>query len=511
MGMSTVQNEQNRGSVGVMFKDAEKDTVYGNDELAQFVLESANAGRYYFKNINGNGYLVVTTNANANLNTSEVATSYSEAAVTIGDQAAGHPATIMFNYDGTNRYMRYFAKGRTFSTYSDASLNEDVFLYGLEATPLAYIESSVEQGKLVTVSDQLIGAWAIDNPTTGEKLLWAKDQGNASIDKRPAKTDGQRDYVKDILKYPRILDGEKQQTWDESNWVILDFSGLNNADPFEFVGHKIESASITGIYSDSKNYRIDLEQRPVQVNKNAVVKDVPEYEGYNGPFPESKLDTKYDLAYNSYVPANFMTENHNRLEDGKVAGGFVADETALPGLAGDSLYFVNPKIQEVAHIWAVWTGGDVDMFTVYQAEHKENENVNAWNLNGTFLVDWTYNCTGNDADQNNVLVYGRPKNLVTDMAYEFHAVIQRRPARLTVDPQGTANAGTPSPSYMLYPLDMSDSGTPTAVQEISAVKAVVGVSYYNLMGQESKRPFEGINIEVTRYSDGTTSARKLMR
>ncbi len=511
MGMSTVQNEQNRGSVGVMFKDAEKDTVYGNDELAQFVLESANAGRYYFKNINGNGYLVVTTNANANLNTSEVATSYSEAAVTIGDQAAGHPATIMFNYDGTNRYMRYFAKGRTFSTYSDASLNEDVFLYGLEATPLAYIESSVEQGKLVTVSDQLIGAWAIDNPMTGEKLLWAKDQGNASIDKRPAKTDGQRDYVKDILKYPRILDGEKQQTWDESNWVILDFSGLNNADPFEFVGHKIESASITGIYSDSKNYRIDLEQRPVQVNKNAVVKDVPEYEGYNGPFPESKLGTKYDLAYNSYVPANFMTENHNRLEDGKVSGGFVADETALPGLAGDSLYFVNPKIQEVAHIWAVWTGGDEDMFTVYQAEHKENENVNAWNLNGTFLVDWTYNCTGNDADQNNVLVYGRPKNLVTDMAYEFHAVIQRRATRLTVDPQGTANAGTPSPSYMLYPLDMSDSGTPTAVLEVSAVKAVVGVSYYNLMGQESKRPFEGINIEVTRYSDGTTSARKLMR
>jgi hypothetical protein len=110
-----------------------------------------------------------------------------------------------------------------------------------------------------------------------------------------------------------------------------------------------------------------------------------------------------------------------------------------------------------------------------------------------------------------VLVYGRPKNLVTDMAYEFHAVIQRRATRLTVDPQGTANAGTPSPSYMLYPVDMSDSGTPTAVLEVSAVKAVVGVSYYNLMGQESKRPFEGINIEVTRYSDGTTSARKLMR
>ena len=101
MGLSTSQNGNNRGSTGVMFVDnATKNQVYGNAELALFVLEKASAGRYYFKNINGDGYLTVTTNDVANLSTSATASSYSEAGVTIA-QANGNPATIMFNYDGT--------------------------------------------------------------------------------------------------------------------------------------------------------------------------------------------------------------------------------------------------------------------------------------------------------------------------------------------------------------------------------------------------------------------------
>ena len=81
----------------------------------------------------------------------------------------------------------------------------------------------------VTNSYGTDSAWAVVNPQTGTKLLWAKDQGNASIDKLPGKTDGQRDYVKDILKYKRILNDEVQPAWDESNWVVLDFSDINDA------------------------------------------------------------------------------------------------------------------------------------------------------------------------------------------------------------------------------------------------------------------------------------------
>ena len=42
-------------------------------------------------------------------------------------------------------------------------------------------------------------------------------------------------------------------------------------------------------------------------------------------------------------------------------------------------------------------------------------------------------------------------------------------------------------------------------------KTIESVHYYNTMGMESKTPFEGINIVVTRYTDGTTSAQKVLK
>ena len=439
--------------------------------------------------------------------------------VTVGDESKTTSAIgsalggYTLDFDGSaitsitiSSSARAYLKGFTI-TYDCAPEIETASLAEIESTP------SLDQ-KLVKVSDELIGAWAVVNPQTGAKLLWAKDQGNASIDKLPGKTDGHRDYVKDILKYKRILDDEVQPAWDESNWVVLDFSDINGADPFEFVGHKITPNTVVGEYyeySDGVNYMIKLMEKPDQFNENPFVMDVTEYQGYDGPFPENKLGTKYDLAYNTYVPANFMIENHNHEVDGMVVG-FVADNGALPGLAGDSLYFVNPKSQEVAHIWAVWNGGDEDIFTVYQTEHKENENINAWHLNGTFRVNWSYNCTGIDPNESSALVYSRPTDLVPNMAYEFHAVVMKpNSTRLTVAPQGTAEPGTPSQSYVIYPLDMSNGGTPTAVIELNATKNVVSEHYYNLMGVESSKPFEGVNIVVTRYNDGSISTRKVLR
>jgi hypothetical protein len=64
---------------------------------------------------------------------------------------------------------------------------------------------------------------------------------------------------------------------------------------------------------------------------------------------------------------------------------------------------------------------------------------------------------------------------------------------------------------MVYPLDMSNDGTPTAVLELNAMKTVASVTYYNLMGVESSKPFDGVNIVVTRYSDGSTSTQKVLR
>ena len=51
---------------------------------------------------------------------------------------------------------------------------------------------------------------------------------------------------------------------------------------------------------------------------------------------------------------------------------------------------------------------------------------------------------------------------------------------------------------------------PTSVDELNAGKTVVGVRYYNLAGQEVAQP-NGMTIQVTTYTDGTTSTTKVVK
>lgn len=51
----------------------------------------------------------------------------------------------------------------------------------------------------------------------------------------------------------------------------------------------------------------------------------------------------------------------------------------------------------------------------------------------------------------------------------------------------------------------------TAVNDVNAAKTVSGVKYVNVAGMESDVPFEGVNIVVTSYSDGSQSATKILK
>ena len=55
------------------------------------------------------------------------------------------------------------------------------------------------------------------------------------------------------------------------------------------------------------------------------------------------------------------------------------------------------------------------------------------------------------------------------------------------------------------------TGGTTAVENINAGKAVAGVRYYNAAGQKAANAFQGVNIVVTTYSDGTQSVSKIVR
>jgi hypothetical protein len=71
--------------------------------------------------------------------------------------------------------------------------------------------------------------------------------------------------------------------------------------------------------------------------------------------------------------------------------------------------------------------------------------------------------------------------------------------------------GTPSDNYVVYPTNLTGDGN--IVTGINGVYSgghgeVVGVEYVNAAGIVSKTPFKGVNIIVTRYSDGSKTTTK---
>ena len=72
--------------------------------------------------------------------------------------------------------------------------------------------------------------------------------------------------------------------------------------------------------------------------------------------------------------------------------------------------------------------------------------------------------------------------------------------------------------FIVFPLLGSDEdsngndlGNVTAVNEVVTQRTVIGTRYYNLMGVSSDKPFDGINIVVTTYSDGSRTSKKILR
>jgi hypothetical protein len=54
-------------------------------------------------------------------------------------------------------------------------------------------------------------------------------------------------------------------------------------------------------------------------------------------------------------------------------------------------------------------------------------------------------------------------------------------------------------------------GIITGVNELLGGKQVVDVQYVNTLGMQSSEPFDGVNIVITRYSDGSTSTAKVVK
>lgn len=153
-------------------------------------------------------------------------------------------------------------------------------------------------------------------------------------------------------------------------------------------------------------------------------------------------------------------------------------------------FFVAPKVQEYAYItWACYNAADGNFYTMSDG--------NVDNLSGGIKVNWDYFPSGNPQD---------------GYVYEFDAILRKvAPATSSAPLLKDGNQNNPvtddlSTDYIVYPLRLYD--VPTAINTVEATGKAVDVKYYNMMGIESSTPFNGVNIVVTTYDNGTRSNNK---
>ncbi|MBR7013165.1 MAG: hypothetical protein IKI10_09770 [Muribaculaceae bacterium] len=83
----------------------------------------------------------------------------------------------------------------------------------------------------------------------------------------------------------------------------------------------------------------------------------------------------------------------------------------------------------------------------------------------------------------------------------------------SINPSHVIRGRDASLPHMYYGAE-AESPTPdpwTSVTEVRSHGEIIGVTYVNAQGMTSNKPFDGLNIVVTRYSDGSTTTTKVVR
>lgn len=251
------------------------------------------------------------------------------------------------------------------------------------------------------------------------------------------------------------INGNKQEEYAQNNWMLVSL-------PVELYNQVNEKSTVTSITGSlTEKFNVAMEATKV------VFENVTN-----------------DFAPNIYCAINFMGES-------SVKGTNPAYTS--------SYYFATPKANEYANVvWAVYNGTDG---AFYLPTHQGV--ANAQEFKAAFRVDYSMNSSATPA-------------LTNGNVYSFEALV-KEVAVATTDaksaPRKVAydSTVTPSTKFVVYPLDLDADKVATGVNDVNCAKEVKGVSYFNMMGVESAQPFDGVNIMVTTYTDGTQSAAKVLR
>lgn len=246
------------------------------------------------------------------------------------------------------------------------------------------------------------------------------------------------------------INGNKQEEYAQNNWMLVSLP----LELYNQVNEKNTVTSITGTLTEKTNVAMEATKMVFENVTN-------------------------DFAPNTYCPINFMGKS-------SVKG----DNSAY------TYYFASPKANEYANVvWAVYNSNDGAFYLPIQN--------NVQGFKAGFKVDYSFNSSATP-------------ELKDGNVYSFEALV-KEVAVATTDaksaPRKVAydSTVTPSTKFVVYPLDLDDTKVATGVNDVNSAKEVKGVSYFNMMGVESAQPFDGVNIMVTTYTDGTQSAAKVLR
>lgn len=279
-------------------------------------------------------------------------------------------------------------------------------------------------------------------------MLVVKDADGEAVDK--ATIEGEPYHISYSNEGETVV--KNQEEYGESNWFIVEVNGDDNTN-YENKYLK----SVTGTLANTTNWQMlatDGVYPTIEVSEDGEAEEyVP----------------------NAYTPVNFMVaagSNKIKADDGK------------------EYFFMNPKRGEyVTVVDAVYKGGK------FYVPAKEGS-VNHYGFNGAVAIDDTYQVI--------------PTGLEEDKFYSFDAIVLGIDNKAATDKVAANDNSEVSTLYKVAPLNLTNK-TVTGVDDVTPAKTVVGITYYNVAGVASAKPFDGVNIVLTRYADGSTKATKELR
>lgn len=360
--------------------------------------------------------------------------------------------------DGTIAFTKFFADGEM--------LPANKAFYDKSYKTLQWIIKNGDNNTKYRIKDNLQVAYAYYNPDVSDDvIIFAKDDNNCPDDERSVNSQNAVDYMAScyIGSGTGLFD-------DQSNWIEIHL-------PYDD-----STTDPTSLESIAESYFEPGYGVGHVLSQNIILTNVRGTYMKNGGNPilnlqsYTKKQSTSSINVNTYITANFYELEVSEYNDNAVyQNGF---------------FFIKPKAQEVAYFdWAVFDGTN---FVIPKKGVSENGNINGFDLQGGFSVDLTY------TESNNCFSDGK--------AYSFYGVVRKKGgSKFEYNQDEPINS-----EYEVWPfyIDGQSNGVVTSVASVNAERKVVAIEYVNLAGQRSTTPWQGVNIVVTRYTDGTTKSTK---